>query len=175
MRDDDTLDFDLLVREHHAGLRAFIRALGVDETWVDDMAQEVFIVAFRKRSEFRKEEDFGKWLRGIARRQVMGERTKTARRHRIMHEGITDILLSLGIEKHEPEPNRELMVNTMKNCVGKLNEPQRELLRCRYEEGRRCKELAAEFSSTASAIRKQLQRIRTAVRKCMEQSAGETA
>ncbi|WP_322608154.1 sigma-70 family RNA polymerase sigma factor [Pontiella agarivorans] len=169
------LNFDHLVREHHAGLRAFIRALGVDEAWVDDMAQEVFIVAFRKQAEFRKTEDFGKWLRGIARRQVMGERTKTARRHRIMHEGITDVLLSLGIEKHEPEPNRERVVNTMKNCVGKLGEPQRELLRCRYEEGRQCKELAAEFSSSAAAIRKQLQRIRTAVRKCMKQAVGDPA
>ena len=175
MNEANTLDFDQLVREHQAGLRAFIRALGTDEAWVDDLAQEVFIIAFKKQSEFRKEEDFGKWLRGIARRQVMGERTKTARRCRIMHEGITDILLSLGVEKPEPEPGRERVVAAMKACVEKLGEPQRELLRCRYEEGRQCKDLATELSSSAAAIRKQLQRIRTAVRKCMEHSIGEAA
>ena len=173
MNGAETLDFNQLVREHQAGLRAFIRALGTDEAWVDDLAQEVFIVAFKKQDQFRQEEDFGKWLRGIARRQVMGERTKSARRHRILHEGISDILLSLGMEKHEPEPGRDQVVSTMKNCVKKLSEPQRELLRCRYEEGRQCKDLATELSSTATAIRKQLQRIRMAVRKCMESTMKE--
>jgi hypothetical protein len=33
-------EFEGWVREHQAGLRAFIRALGVDEAWVDDLAQE---------------------------------------------------------------------------------------------------------------------------------------
>jgi len=173
MKHNTSLNFDQLVREHQAGLRAFIRALGTDETWVDDMAQEVFIVAFKKQAQFRVDEDFGKWLRGIARRQVMGERTKRARRFRIMHEGISDIMLSLGVEKHQPEPDRERVVSTMKKCVEKLAKPQRELLRYRYEEGRQCKDLATELSSTAAAVRKQLQRIRTAIRKCMESQLEE--
>jgi RNA polymerase sigma-70 factor (ECF subfamily) len=162
------LDFDALVREHQAGLRAFIRALGADEAWVDDLAQEVFIIAFKKRSHFRQDEDFGKWLRGIARRHTMGERTKSARRHRIMHDGISDVLLNLGIEKPDPEPERIRAVETMKGCVEKLPEAQRKLLHCRYQEGRKAKDLAKDFKSTSVAIRKQLQRIRTAVRKCME-------
>lgn len=115
MNDTHTLNFDLLVREHQAGLRAFIRALGADEAWVDDLAQEVFIIAYKKQSQFRPEEDFGKWIRGIARRQVMGERTKTARRYRILHDGISDILLSLGNEQHEPEPDHVKAVETMKS------------------------------------------------------------
>ncbi|VGO17121.1 RNA polymerase sigma factor CnrH [Pontiella desulfatans] len=169
------LDFDALVREHQAGLRAFIRALGADEAWVDDLAQEVFLVAYRKQNQFRPDEDFGKWLRGIARRQVMGERSKSARRYRILHDGISDVLLSLGIEKHEPDPGRERAVETMKCCVEKLPEPQRELLRCRYQQGRQAKDLATELQSTAAAVRKQLQRIRMAVRQCMESQFGEAA
>lgn len=175
MNHTNLLDFDLLVREHQAGLRAFIRALGADEAWVDDMAQEVFIIAYKKQGQFRSEDDFGKWLRGIARRQVMGERTKTARRYRILHEGITDVLLSLGIEKHEPEPGRMKAVETMKGCVEQLPEAQRELLCSRYQQGRQAIDLATELQSTATAIRKQLQRIRTAVRKCMEHKIGEAA
>ena len=48
------LNFEELVREHQGGLRAFIRALGTNETWVDDLAQEVFIIAYRKREQFRQ-------------------------------------------------------------------------------------------------------------------------
>jgi len=139
------------------------------------MAQEVFITAYRKQAQFRQDEDFGKWLRGIARRKVMGERTKSARRYRIMHDGITDILLSLGIEKQQPEPARDRMVEIMNSCVDKLNDSQQELLRCRYEEGRQAKDLASQMHVTAVAVRKQLQRIRTAVRNCMEARLKEVA
>jgi len=46
------LEFEAVVREHQAGLRAFIRALGVDEAWVDDLAQETFILACRRLEDF---------------------------------------------------------------------------------------------------------------------------
>ena len=175
MKTADQLDFDQLVREHQAGLRAFIRALGADESWVDDLAQEVFLVAYRKQSAFRIEGDGGKWLRGIARRVVMGERSKKARRCRLMHEGVADILFNLGQEDDLTEPCPEPLVSAMKLCVEKLPEEQHGLLRARYQEGRRAKDLAAELKSTAGAIRKQLQRIRTAVRRCMENKLGEVA
>ena len=40
------------VRENHAGLRAFIRSLGVAPLWVDDIAQEAFIIAYDRLDEF---------------------------------------------------------------------------------------------------------------------------
>src|SRR5262245_30961584 len=85
--------FSKLVREHQAGLRAFIRALGVEADWVDDLAQETFVVAFQKRQQFENGKDFGKWLRGIARNLVANERRKEARRARILHGPFTDTLL----------------------------------------------------------------------------------
>jgi RNA polymerase sigma-70 factor (ECF subfamily) len=173
MKTEHPLDFDALVREYQAGLRAFIRALGADEAWVDDLAQEVFVVAYRKQDQFRGGEDFGKWLRGIARRLIRGGRTKTARRCRLMHEGITDILLNLGIDKPEPDAGREAVLAAMRRCVNKLPEDRRELLTRRYQSGQRAGELALELHSTAEAIRKQLQRIRMNVRKCMESTLRE--
>lgn len=169
------LDFDELVHEHHAGLRAFIRALGTDEFWVDDLAQEVFLTAFRKMEEFRPDEDFGKWIRGIARRTVMGERSKSARRCRLMHEGITDILMNLGNDEKVEEPNLAEKVALLKSCVEQLPEPSRELLNSRYEQGMQAKELATDLGSTAAAVRKKLQRIRELVRNCMQNKQEEVS
>lgn len=166
-------NFDALVHEHQAGLRAFIRALGTDEYWVDDLAQEVFLIAYKKLDEFRANEDFGKWLRGIARRQVMGERSKSARRCRLMHEGITDILMNLGNDEKTEEPDLKATVNIMKTCVEQLNTDQRTLLKARYEDGRQANELATELGSTAAALRKKLQRIRELVRTCMKNKLSE--
>jgi len=38
--------FEALVLDHHVGIRAFVRSLGVDPDWVDDIAQEAFLIAF---------------------------------------------------------------------------------------------------------------------------------
>ena len=69
-----------LVQEHQAGVRAFIRALGVDEAWVDDVAQETFLIAYRKLDHWDRTREAGPWLRGIARRLALNERRKAARR-----------------------------------------------------------------------------------------------
>lgn len=172
---DQLFNFDELVREHQAGLRAFIRALGADEAWVDDIAQESFIVAYKKRAEFDATADFGKWLRGIARRQVMAERTKTARRSRILHEGVCDVLAGLGNDEKDEEPDLKAMVIAMKDCVAALPADQAEILRMRYQDGRQAKDLATSLERTADAIRKQLQRIREGVRRCVEGKMKEVA
>ena len=64
-----TQDFEARVREHQAGVRAFIRALGADEAWVDDLAQEVFIVAHRRLNQFEPGTDFGKTLGACPREE----------------------------------------------------------------------------------------------------------
>jgi RNA polymerase sigma-70 factor (ECF subfamily) len=173
MSNKQDLDFAMLVREHQAGLRAFIRSLGADDAWADDLAQEVFLVAYRKQAAFDQSADFGKWLRGIARRQVMADCRKKARRGRLMHDGITEILLNLGHGEDEIQPDRSKLVVAMKACVGKLSESQRSLLHTRYEKGRKAKDMAGERNQSADALRKQLQRIRLSIRHCIEKKLGD--
>src|SRR3974390_2450479 len=86
-------EFEGWVREHQAGLRAFIRALGADEAWVDDLAQETFIIAYRRMEISRAATDLGKWLRGIARNLVANELRKEARRSRVFPSAIAQVLL----------------------------------------------------------------------------------
>src|SRR6266478_3396862 len=88
----DVEAFTALVREHQAGLRAFIRALGVEADWVDDMAQEVFLIAYRKQAQFESGKEFGRWLRGIARRLAANERRKEARHARLLSGALGDLL-----------------------------------------------------------------------------------
>ena len=94
--------FTELVREHHVPLRAFIRSLGVRPEWVDDLAQEAFLVAYQELSSFDADRDFGKWLRGIARNLVRNEVRKHARRQRILHGELTEHLLSMRDAEGEP-------------------------------------------------------------------------
>jgi RNA polymerase sigma-70 factor (ECF subfamily) len=161
--------FAELVREHQAGLRAYVRSLGVDEIWVDDLAQEVFLVAYRRQADFKAGADYGKWLRGIARHLVANERRKAARRSRLLNEGITDLLLALAPAN---DPNYDTAFArlglAMEECVQQLPPHCRDLLDRRYARRENANSMAYQLRTTAEAIRQNLRRIRLAVRDCVE-------
>jgi len=161
------------VREHHAGLRGFVRSLGVDPLWVDDVAQEAFIVAYNRLAEFDHSRDFGAWLRGIARNLVINERRKDARRKRIISDNLTEVLIasSSATDEEEDEMGDLALVrlNALKECVKGLPEKSLKLLKSRYEDDNSAQDIAEEFSMNPPAVRKALERMRTALRECMEE------
>jgi RNA polymerase sigma-70 factor (ECF subfamily) len=165
--------FDALVREHQAGLRAYIRALGALDVWVDDLAQEAFLVAYRRHSHFEAGADFGCWLRGIARNLVLNERRKSARRSRLLQESMVDVLCNDGESAPVAIPNPEPVLHAMADCVAQLPLRSRELLHRRYAESEDAPTLARTFQLSAVAVRQTLVRTRGAVRRCIEGKLGE--
>jgi RNA polymerase sigma-70 factor (ECF subfamily) len=160
-----------LVREHQAGLRAFIRSLGIDPMWVDDLAQEALVIAYERRQDYDENLSFRNWLWGIARNCVLNERRKSARRSRILHENLTDILLATAGEIQEEDSwsdDDRARAAALRACLEEIPERSRELLRRRYEQEARAADLAAEFAMNPAAMRKSLERIRTALRLCMQ-------
>ena len=171
-RHADVGEFEHLVREHQAGLRAFIRALGADEVWVDDLAQETFIVAYRRFDDFETGTDFGKWLRGIARNLVANEHRKNTRRSRLLPFAVTEVLLDQTGGTNDLDPDLGRLLPLMHECVGRLPEHSRELLRHRYDAGKNASVLARELHMTADAVRQTLMRLRVAVKNCIEKKMG---
>ncbi|MEX2579913.1 MAG: sigma-70 family RNA polymerase sigma factor [Verrucomicrobiales bacterium] len=173
MDSDDRELFVEQVREHHAGLRGFVRSLGVDPLWVDDVAQEAFIVAYNRLDEYDRERDFGAWLRGIARNLVINERRKDARRKRILSDNLTDVLLATSSvpdgEADEMGDRALARMNALKYCVQELPEKSLQMLKARYEDENSAQDIAERFSMNPPAVRKSLERLRTALRKCMEE------
>jgi len=167
----DISSFENLVREHQAGLRAFIRALGADEAFVDDLAQEAFIVAYRRLDNFESGTDFGRWLRGIARHLVANERRKDARRSRLLPMAVADILLHR--EPSDTPPDLSRLLPVMQDCVGQLPPRSQELLQRRYAGGENARSIARELRLNADAVRQTLLRIRIAVKECIERKSQE--
>lgn len=63
----DRRAFELLVRRHQGMVRAQLRRLAKgDDARADDLAQEVFLLAWRKLHQFRGEARFATWLYRIA-------------------------------------------------------------------------------------------------------------
>lgn len=67
LRDNDPRIFEMLVRRHQGMVRAQLRRLlGDDPALADDLAQETFLLAWRKLKQFRGESRFSTWLYRIA-------------------------------------------------------------------------------------------------------------
>jgi len=157
-----------LVKEHQVSLRVFVRSLGVESGWVDDLAQDTFVVAYREMDSYDPDRDFGKWLRGIARNLVRNELRKQGRHRRILHESLSQHLLGLA----ENEKDREVGVtqlSALRDCVEQLPGRSRELVRSRYYEGWDATILADKFEMKAATVRQTLLRIRRQLYQCVNQ------
>ena len=166
VNDDKRSAFDALVIDHHVRLRAFVRSLGVDPDWVDDLAQEAFLTAHREWDAFDPSRDPGKWLRGIAANIVRNEISKDARRRRILHTELAEILLDRYAESRERQ--EPLTIDAVRGGLGKLASRSRQLVEGRYRDGLAAPELAERLGMSAANVRQMLVRIRRQVKQCVE-------
>ena len=160
--------FAEFVREHHATLRGFLRVVGVRPDAVDDLAQEAFMVAFRELDSFNIDEDFGKWLRGIAKNLARNEMRKSARRSRIVDGALTEHLLAEAERDHENLGFEEKDYCALRDCLEHLPEKSRKLIAGRYADEWNASFLADQFQMSATAVRLALMSIRRQLKSCIE-------
>ena len=164
---EDTAWFLDQVRCEQSRLRAFIRSLGVRAEAVDDLAQDALVLAFQKLPEFDREQEFGAWIRGIARRLVANARRKEGRREQILSDHLTDFLL----EADAPHPlvdGGDERLAALNACVQRLPESSRQLLHWRYFEDLAVGMIAIRLDRTANDVRQILFRLRRTLLECVE-------
>ena len=167
--------FFAMVAQEHVQLRAFVRSIGVNPEWVDDIAQETLMVALREGDAFDRQADVGKWLRGIARNLVRNEMRKEARRKRIIDQALTELLV--GADDQQQEAQREAWMDAhlpaLRDCVENLPPKSREIVTNRYAGGWLAPDLAEHFGMTAESVRQALVRIRRQLKACIETRVSE--
>lgn len=160
---------DAAVRAHHSGLRYFIRSLGVNEAWVDDLAQETFVIAHRKWAELDHPDHAPSWFRTIARNLVMNELTKTGRRQRLIDEKITGLLIAA--EPTTPAPgilqDAEIRHEALRECLASLPDNIRQVINARYYDDRNATEIGDALSMNPASVRKLLFHARKALADCL--------
>jgi RNA polymerase sigma-70 factor (ECF subfamily) len=72
-------EFGELVRRHGSAVRALLRRMGAQPSLADDVAQDAFIQAFERCSEFRGDGTFAAWVKRIAARLYIKRVAKEAR------------------------------------------------------------------------------------------------
>lgn len=169
-----SLDFDTIVRETQAHIRAYIAGMGVPRHDVDDVAQDVYVELYRFFDRIPPEVHPKQWLKGIARNLCLNYFRRTSRRSRLQREALVEIFLRAE-QEGPPGISEGPIRRALDGCYEKLPAESRRLLALRYEQELPSQTIAQRLNSSAEAIRVALFRIRASLKNCITKNmAGET-
>lgn len=169
--------FARLVGLHHRRVRACLVARMHDAHEAEDLAQEVFLTAYRKLGEFDSGRPLAPWLRSIALNLLRNH----WRKFRAQAVGGSMELARLLDERIAADcgPAREPQLHAaLRDCLEHMDGPARELLHRRYGEEESVRDLADRLQRGYSALTMQLHRLRELLSECIDRklrNAGTSA
>jgi RNA polymerase sigma-70 factor (ECF subfamily) len=164
---------DSLIREHQGRLRAFVYAQAWDRDIVDDLVQDVYVIAYHKLESLETPKAAWPWLKTIAR-NILRQHWRTVQRDTSKNQ-VLAALAQLRVEPDASEDSEaaERVLWNLRQCVDKLSEKARSLLKLVYVDKRKSDEIAKEWGATGVVVRVYLHRLRTSLRSCVD-AAGRT-
>lgn len=159
--------FRLLVREYGLFVRGYLAARLHHLEDVDDVAQEVFLVAF-DRLKTCDPAQFRGWLIGIAKNELRQHWRKQGRRAAAMERFREEVAM---VVEAEVDASFHLLraehIERLLDCISRLPDRVRRIVRAGLDGGR-ADELANELGMNRNAIYQARFRGFAALRKCME-------
>lgn len=174
-RAGDREAFTELVLLHQGRVRAYLGRFVRIPDVVDDLAQDVFLSAFRTLHSFKDEAPFDIWLIGIARHRALDFLRSESRRHARLANRLESALQNWHADRLESETGQDARrlaeMQALRECLKALPENSSQLVQAHYFAGRTSAELARTFGRSESAVRMALLRIRQVLRQCVQQRA----
>ena len=155
-----------VVAATQARLRAFLAGYVPQAQWVDDLAQQTFVSAYRALQQFQVGTDFYAWLRQIAYNHLRAELERASRRKRLEKDYLLGAAeLSRRLER---DGGTDDSLDALRDCVRALPPTSRQIVQGRYEEGRPLGEIAGRLGRTADSLKVTLFKIRAQLKECVE-------
>jgi RNA polymerase sigma-70 factor (ECF subfamily) len=152
-------------------LRVVVLMLG-DRVTTENIVQQTFVNAYEHLHEFRVGEDFGRWVKAIARNLVRDELRRSMRERGRMARYRSYLMTKMSSED-QGEPREQALTETLTNCRSKLSALAARAIRLRYEDGLSFNDVAAAIGRTPEAARQIVTRARVALKVCMQELLDE--
>lgn len=155
-------DYAELVRRHHARVMAVcVSMLGASAA--EDAAQEVFLKAYDRLKDFRRDSAFSTWLYRVASNQCLDLLRRETRRRSESLEALTE-REGPNLQRLLADPSdatRSLEdAELVRAVLARLPEDYRVILTLREMEGLEYKELMAALDCSMDSVKAKLQRAR---------------
>jgi RNA polymerase sigma-70 factor, ECF subfamily len=144
--------YQAVVRAYHLVVRTYLCAHVYHMDDVDDLAQDVFLTAYRSLPSMPAGVEFAAWLKGIARHKVQNFRRGAARRNRAMEQfretaaRVSEAELEEVTAADDPE-----LIERLLDCIGRLPDKLRKVVRSGLD-GHKPAALAEELGTSVGAI-----------------------
>jgi RNA polymerase sigma-70 factor (ECF subfamily) len=151
-----------------AKIRVILAAMLPDRQSVEDLAQEVFIKAYQKLSEYEPGTDFVLWIKQIARNMAMNERRSWVRRHsfkshyKVHVEQVVEPQLESICEGVDGD-----VLTGVQECIDALKGNARKVVQNFYFDNCSTEQIARENKKKNSWVRTVLHRSRLALAECL--------
>lgn len=158
---------EALVAEHEAYVRGLAVRLAPNPAGADDIAQEAFLVVFKKIESLDTSYDIRPYLAATVRNLSRRAWEATMRENKAKRDALAQYVEQLSADSCElyEESKKE----ALRTCLEKLPERSRAMLNLRYNVSLRSEQIAGQIESTAEAVRMALVRIRQRLRACIDQ------
>lgn len=170
--------FGILISEQEPKLRAFVlatlggRADAHVRADVDDIVQETFVVAWRKLAQYDRTLPFDRWLRGIAKYQILTHLRSLRTQVRYIRTLPAEEIDAMDCEFAQldgaagEDANSDCM-DALRRCVQALAPEEQTIIRAAYHENQPCHAIATLLGRTVEAVKKRLQRVRAQLHECV--------
>ncbi len=168
----DAEAFSTLVRTHHRRVRHYVAAALGSADGADDIAQEVFLEAYRDLIHYPQAAPFEAWLLGIARHRVLRQHRRRGQDQRLLRQVSQTLMARLEINDSPPWLATDAAAIALGDCVKNLPQTHARLVQRHYFDQQPLVALANEFGRSAGALRVALLRTRMLLRACIASAMG---
>lgn len=173
----DSEAYGQLVSETSSLVSSIALAIVRDFDLSRDVAQDVFLSAWRDLKSLRNPASFLPWLRQTVRNRAKTALRSGARRRKLGEAGMLDEMLPAVIDPGPSVTDRMILEEesqALAEALDSLPEETREVLTLYYREGQSVAQVAALLELSEVAVKKRLSRARASLRESLQERIGET-
>ncbi|MFT5469019.1 MAG: RNA polymerase sigma-70 factor (ECF subfamily) [Verrucomicrobiales bacterium] len=147
-------------------LTAYAYSMLSDYPAAQDVVQNAFVVVARKYGDFEEGTSILAWCRAIVRLQVLNYIRKN-RREQLLEDRVLQDAMEAAFSTHQTSPDSPARFDFLRECLSKLSQRGREMIRLRYEEESGYSEIGSALNMKLEAVRKSLFRTKQQLADCV--------
>ncbi len=172
----ETALFEVIMRRHNQRLYRTVRAILGGDDEAEDAMQDAYVQAYRNLAQFEGRSSLATWLTRIAVNQCLSR----LRKHRHIYPIDTELETKMTekMDDGRPGPEKQMLNREVRHvlelAIEQMPARYRSVLILRDVEGLSTAEAAESLGMSVDAVKVNLHRGRTYLRKALERKGGET-
>jgi len=154
----------LLLTQNQEPLFRYIFSLVSSEADARDILQETSLALYRKFDQYENSRPFLPWAYRFAYLQIQKHRAKFARSPLLFSE---DLIHLFALEREQMEPELDLRLQFLDECLGKLTPHDKELVASRYALRESAEEMMQRFAMSRRTLFRNLELLRQRLHDCV--------